>query len=95
MRRAQRMHAAGAASAGGQLAVRPARSALPPALGQQRRRSACRLPPAQRRALAMQRMPTPAAARRNTLLLHEVFGSTNILSYILFWMIFYNLCHIF
>jgi hypothetical protein len=45
--------------------------------------------------LAPDLTPPPAPARRNTLLLHEVFGSTNILSYILFWMIFYNLCHIF
>lgn len=31
----------------------------------------------------------------NLFLFGNVFSSTAILSYILFWMIFYNLCHIF
>ncbi|KAG2491119.1 hypothetical protein HYH03_010563 [Edaphochlamys debaryana] len=31
----------------------------------------------------------------NTLLFFGVFSSTTMLSYILFWMIFYNLCHVF
>lgn len=30
-----------------------------------------------------------------TLLFHGAFSSTTLLSYILFWMIFYNLCHVF
>ncbi|KAG2447643.1 hypothetical protein HYH02_007561 [Chlamydomonas schloesseri] len=31
----------------------------------------------------------------NTLLFHSALSSTTLLSYILFWMIFYNLCHVF
>ncbi|GLC34106.1 ER membrane complex subunit 6 [Pleodorina starrii] len=31
----------------------------------------------------------------NTLLFFGVFSSTTLLSYILFWMIFYNICHVF
>ncbi|KXZ51809.1 hypothetical protein GPECTOR_11g250 [Gonium pectorale] len=31
----------------------------------------------------------------NNLLFYGVFSSTTLLSYILFWMIFYNLCHVF
>ncbi|GFH15876.1 uncharacterized protein HaLaN_12191, partial [Haematococcus lacustris] len=30
-----------------------------------------------------------------TLLFFNVFSSTTLLTYILFWMVFYNLCHIF
>lgn len=32
---------------------------------------------------------------RNMLLFHDTFSSTPLLSYILFWMVFYNLCHVF
>jgi hypothetical protein len=46
-------------------------------------RVCCLLPPA--------RLPAP----RDKVFLEHVFSSTAILSYILFWMIFYNLCHVF
>lgn len=31
----------------------------------------------------------------STLLLENVFSSTTLLSYVFFWMLFYNLCHVF
>lgn len=39
--------------------------------------------------------PPPVCPHRNNLMFVGVFSSTTLLSYILFWMIFYNLCHIF
>jgi hypothetical protein len=35
------------------------------------------------------------AAVRDKVFLEHIFSSTAILSYILFWMIFYNICHVF
>lgn len=32
---------------------------------------------------------------RDKVFLDHIFSSTAILSYILFWMVFYNLCHVF
>lgn len=32
---------------------------------------------------------------RDKVFIEHVFSSTAILSYILFWMIFYNICHVF
>lgn len=37
----------------------------------------------------------PARVRRSNFLFVGVFSSTTLLTYILFWMIAYNLCHIF
>lgn len=37
----------------------------------------------------------PSPFTRSNLLFFEVFSSTTLLTYILFWMIFYNLAHIF
>ncbi len=40
--------------------------------------------------------PGPAArARRTNYLFFNVFSSVTLLTFVLFWMIFYNLCHIF
>ncbi|GIL45164.1 hypothetical protein Vafri_2490 [Volvox africanus] len=39
--------------------------------------------------------PTSYFATWNNLLFFGVFSSTTLLSYILFWMIFYNVCHVF
>lgn len=37
----------------------------------------------------------PVASCRDKVFLEHIFSSTAILSYILFWMIFYNVCHVF
>jgi hypothetical protein len=41
------------------------------------------------------RLPAATSACRSQVYLEHVFSSTAILSYILFWMIFYNVCHVF
>ncbi|PNH04752.1 ER membrane protein complex subunit 6 [Tetrabaena socialis] len=39
--------------------------------------------------------PTSYFVSTKTLLFFGVFSSTTLLSYVLFWMIFYNICHVF
>lgn len=58
----------------------------------QRRGMSTRLPAVSHRASHVTPAPQPC---RNTVVIEHVFSSTAILSYILFWMIAYNLGHVF